>query len=305
MGSGQRTDFMAVVTSAAGIYGYNKYLDVWSPITDPFSQTTAGHIGYNGTSYLAGRGTTGQQLALSATKLYFGSFYTPSFTRLSNIFRLGSSFLVTYLEAGASFHSLTSTDGVSFTHDNTLSSFSPRGSAYYSTTAIIVGRDGNGLKGRIWYSTDSGVTFSNQSNQPFESGTDVINCAAASSTSFIVAGSNSGSTAGKISRSTAPGTSFGSFITNPITTDIQGIAYANGVYLAGGASGQMCRSTDDGLTWGSLLSNPFSSATTTITDIVTDGSIFLAYGNSKYAVSSDGVTWSALQSTPAAFGSIA
>jgi hypothetical protein len=296
--------FYGIVSASAGIYGYNKGANAWVALTDPFSQTTAGHIGTNGSSWLAGRGTSTQQTAL-ATGFGFGSATTPSFTRLNGVFRYGSSFLITYLVAGAAFHSLTSSDGVTFTNDNTLSNFSPRGSTYYGSTALIVGRDGNGLSGRIWYSTDSGVTFSNQSNQPFESGTDVINCAAASSTSFIVAGSNSGSTAGKISRSTAPATSFGAYTTNPITTDIQGIAYANSIYLAGGGSGQMCRSTDDGVSWGSLLTNPFSSATTTVSTIVSDGSIFLAYGSSKYAVSSDGVTWSDLQSTPAAFGSIA
>lgn len=300
-GSSVSATFMGMRRSAAGIYGYNPSRNSWSLLSDSFVGTTAGVIGTNGTAFLAGRGTTSQELALSAAGFTFAAPYTPSFTRLNNIFRFGSSFLVTYLVAGAAYHSLTSSDGVTFSNDNTLTDFSPRGFAAIGNKGVLAGADGNGQSGRLWVTTSAGGTFSNVTSQPFQSTTDSINAAAASSTAFIVAGSNLGATAGRITRSTDPANSFSSYITNPITSSIRAIAYANGVFVAGGNSGQVCRSTDDGLTWGSLISNPFSVAGTTITNIVTDGEIFLAYGSSKYAISPDGSTWYGLFDTPVAF----
>jgi hypothetical protein len=80
-----------------------------------------------------------------------------------------------------------------------------------------------------------------------------------------------------------------------VNTGIFGLAYGNGIFVAGGEGGRIQTSTD-GITWTSRTSN---FGNTRIRKIIYGDGLFLAIGqgNTNHVVSTDGITWTTKTNT--------
>ena len=91
-------------------------------------------------------------------------------------------------------------------------------------------------------------------------------------------------------------------VSNSAFTNINAIAYGNGILVAGGSSGTMIYSDDDGDTWNLVSDSGFG--TNTINEIIFGNGTFIAVGqNGRVSYSTNnGTTWTA--STTSTFGSL-
>jgi len=86
-----------------------------------------------------------------------------------------------------------------------------------------------------------------------------------------------------------------------VYSDINGIAYGNGKWVAVGGEGKMAYSTDNGVTWTAVADSTIwqytysgSTYTSNIGDIAYGNGRFVAVGGSKMAYSTDGTNWTAV-----------
>ncbi|MCL2043629.1 MAG: glycoside hydrolase [Treponema sp.] len=90
-------------------------------------------------------------------------------------------------------------------------------------------------------------------------------------------------------------------VSNSAFTDINAIAYGNGLLVAGGSRGTMIYSDDNGDTWQSVSDSGFG--TDTISKITFGNGTFVAVGQAgSVSYSSDGITWIGI--SPGAFGGL-
>ena len=77
---------------------------------------------------------------------------------------------------------------------------------------------------------------------------------------------------------------------------INGIAYGNNRFVAGGSGGKMAYSDDNGVTWTAVSDSTFN-ATSSISAIAYDNGKWVAGGGNKIAYSTDCINWTSVDST--------
>ena len=187
---------------------------------------------------------------------------------------------------------------------------------------IIVGQNG-----KIWRSTDLGLTFTEVVHA---TGTAIYYAVSYGNGRFIAIGQSGqeaysdnlgvswtgvtipggltwisicyqsavwviGTSGGALRRSTDYGVTWGSNLTVPaLGGQASAISCGGGVFIVGSSVGKIARSTDLGLTWGSLITNSFDP--NPIRTMSFGNGIFVCFGDNSYIQKSTdlGVTWSAL-----------